>query len=207
MVREGRPGSKREFVSDAVRDELLNALPSTASDYEETTREFEPAAWERPFMAVHDALHQCVEQLEQLPFVVRSVTGPLILVLAVFYLPFVLLFLTLHLVIEWVHPRDIPILTREELVERARDAHSKWMDRHRVLCVYQSVEVADRVVLPILDALWDAIDGLGDGEFDRARAKCLADELVRVPIKIAPDAHSIGLCIRRNLRRWGRKKR
>lgn len=162
----------------------------------------EPASWERPFLLAQDAMDWFVGQMAWLPGVVQLALWPLAFAVSLLHLPFALTRLIISLIVDWIYPRELPVLTREELLEWTREVHARWVVRHEGMRECNPADVADSIALPIIAALQDAIAGLDDNQFDRVHVNRLADQLIELPMRTAPEAHSIGLCIQHNVRGW-----
>lgn len=161
-----------------------------------------PPNWERPFLVAQNAMDRFVEHTARLPGMFQLATWPLAFAVSLLHLPFALTHLMISLIVDWIHPRELPVLTRKELLEWTREVHAKWVVRHEGMRECNPADVADSIALPIITVLQDTIAGLDDEQFDRVRVNRLADQLIELPTRTAPEAHSIGLCIQHNVRGW-----
>ncbi len=139
-----------------------------------------------------------VDKTNRLPGVVQLAIDPLALAISILHMPFALTRWMISEIVNWINPRALPTLTRDELVEWSRQTHSKWLTRHDGLRQCNPIDVADGIALPVIAALKDAIDGLEDDKSDHECLNRLANKLIALPLTTAPDAHTIGLCIQRH---------
>jgi hypothetical protein len=156
-------------------------------------------AWERPFVTLQHVMDRFVAWTGRLPGIVQLVLYPLALALSLLHIPFALTHLLVFAVVNRIYPRKLPILTRDELREWALTASETWAARHATLGAQNPSDVADDIALPVVDALRDAADALDTDKANYDDLKRLADRLVDLHLRTAPDAHTLGLCIRQSL--------
>lgn len=156
------------------------------------------AAWEQPFCVLQRATDRFVTWSGRLPGIVQLGLYPFALAVSLLHVPFALTHLLISAIINRISSPELPTLTREELCELARTTRAKWVSRHKSLRECNPADAADDIALPVVTALAKAIDALDGHTVNRDRLNQLASQLIDLPATTAPDAHMIGLCIRRH---------
>jgi hypothetical protein len=156
-----------------------------------------PMRWEQPFVAEQNAMNAFVQKTARLPGMVQIAIYPFAVAISVLHIPFALMHVLLSLIADRIAPREIPSLSRDELVSFSSELHEKWTTRYSNLRQSNPTEIADAIALPVIDALRDAKDGLSDDNCSVSRLQQIATTLLNLPEVNSPDGHLLGLCIRK----------
>ncbi len=157
----------------------------------------EHANWERPFLAVQGAVDRFVYQTGRLPGHVQLALFPFAFAISMLHIPFALTHFFLLAIADRFTTRELPTLTRDQLAAWSRETHTKWVARHENLRQCNPPETADAMALPVIAALRCAVHSLHDDKCELLRMNQIATQLIALPFATSPDAHTIGLCIRR----------
>lgn len=159
----------------------------------------EPYRWEKPFLALQAGMFGFILQVERMPGIVQLAFYPALLAISLLNVPFVLTHWLIATVVEYLNPREIPLLSRDELLDWAQDLKALWKLRHQRLLECNLRERADEIALPVIDTLVEMIDALCDDNSDTERVSQIAMRLTSQPIRTFSEVNLLVQCVGRFL--------